>query len=181
MSNQESIRFSAEFIMLTTAAIQTIISGISVATGFLLAFIADPIKSFLERRLKRERLRSALYAEIISIHSDLKLYVQLKQEEKTQDIDSLLSFPCGVYQLARQDLLLFYELKESALMSSLYRNVNIFSKKAQELDNFDSVELAKQILLFIETCLRKNGFKKKALLRASKNATPSSNALNILD
>lgn len=166
--------------MLTTAAIQTIISGISVATGFLLAFIADPIKSSLEKRIKRERLRSALYAEIISIHSDLKLYIQLKQESKIQDIDSLLSFPCDVYQFARQDLLLFYELKESALISSLYRNVNIFSKKAQELNTVNSVELAKQILSFIETCLRKKGFKKKTLLRASKNSTPSSNALSIL-
>jgi uncharacterized membrane protein len=131
--------------MLTTAVIQTIISGISVAIGFLIAFIADPIKASIERRAKRERLKRALYGEIMGIYADILLYIKLSKEGKTHNIESLLSFNCDVYEFAKKDLLLFYEVKEASQIKDLYRNIEIFSSRVKSLSQEDSLNLAIQI------------------------------------
>ena len=53
---------------------------ISIFTGFVTAFLAEPVKVYFTNRAKKDNMKKALYGEIISIYNSLFAFLISTEE-----------------------------------------------------------------------------------------------------
>ena len=117
------------------ATLQVIIATLS---GFIVAFLADPVKSFFQNNARRSRLRNALYGEIASNYACLENSPSLTpSKEFAHQVTTALAegFATGLrtecYRGAlSQETLLFYELPEAPYINLIYSHVDSITKWA---------------------------------------------------
>lgn len=138
------------------------IAGIIIA--FIVGIVAEPIKGYFENKRDITRLRIALYREIARTYRLLLInFVFNKNDDdlKYESLSWLLSDEC--YKYARANPILFYQLKDSAVIDDFY----IFLSKAKtnlvksqhRLDNINT------IVYFLEHNIKNDYLDKRAILK----------------
>ena len=101
---------------------------IGTISGFIVAFFAEPVKSFFQNRSKMYSLRMALYNEILNNHLYLNAIYNDPSDNVMQESDpkiselmqsNLIRTNCYEYATS-QETFLFYNLKEAAIVNGLY-------------------------------------------------------------
>ncbi len=100
---------------------------IATISGFVIAFFAEPVKIYFQRRDRREGIRKALYQELYFNYESLRRFVDGRGETITRDefhrfVFNLkwLSHTEAYQHYMTHDIDLFYQLKESMVINWLY-------------------------------------------------------------
>jgi hypothetical protein len=101
---------------------------IGTVSGFLIAFLAEPVKIYFQNASKKKSLRLALYGELINNFMNLHFFLgglDRSSEDRVAEAYSKLSkliLKVDVYRFAMSPELyhLFYQLKESSLFAQTY-------------------------------------------------------------
>lgn len=99
---------------------ETIQIIIATLSGFIIAFFAEPVKTYFQNRAKLYNLRIALYKEIIFNYGCL---LPLNEDSFKSDRDNIINHTLRTecYRHAIQnELTLFYQLSEAATINILY-------------------------------------------------------------
>jgi hypothetical protein len=106
---------------------ETIKIIIGTVSGFLIAFLAEPIKIYFQNASKKKSLRLALYSELINNFMNLRFFLgglDRSSKDRVAEAYSKLSkliLKVDVYGFAiSQELYLFYQLKEANLFAQTY-------------------------------------------------------------
>lgn len=127
---------------------------ISTLSGFTIAFLAEPVKTFFQNKYKLSNLRNALYKELMQNRSILELVA--KKEIGTEDFKNIAQFllinNCYKYVI-NQEITFFYQLKEARLFNSAYKTLDKLIDF--DVENIESrwdfvIELAKAYLGIIQ-------------------------------
>jgi hypothetical protein len=115
---------------------------IPVLSGFLVAFLAEPVKVFFQNRIRKQNLRVALYKEILSNYAFLSTYLETYRLSLDISKDSMSGYSeyvrkefanfsghlfrteCYKHALS-QELPLFYQLTEAMMVNALYTSLNM--------------------------------------------------------
>jgi hypothetical protein len=100
---------------------------VGTLSGFVVAFLAEPIKLFFQTAIKKNNLRKGLYHEIAHNYSALKHLFRKTDEEGDEEFDEsslktasqLIRTECYRYVIS-QETYLFYQIKEAATINILY-------------------------------------------------------------
>jgi hypothetical protein len=100
---------------------------IGTVSGFLIAFLAEPVKIYFQGASKKKSLRLALYSELINNFMSLHFFwsdLDRSSEDRVSEAYSKLStliLKVDVYRFAiSQELYLFYQLKEHSLFTQTH-------------------------------------------------------------
>ena len=96
---------------------------IGTISGFIIAFFAEPVKTFFSNKSKLSKLRLALYKELIQNFLMLELALDEFRKDNNSNIlvgQPLMLVECYRYAMS-QETTLFYELKEARLLNSFYK------------------------------------------------------------
>lgn len=123
---------------------ETIKILIGTLSGFLIAFLSEPVKLHFQNRINKNNLRKALYHEIFSNYYALGAFVEDNENGKkipAVDIDVLQSasrhnIRTEYYKFATtQNAHLFYQLREAAWINLLYGLLSALNEWAEIRDN----------------------------------------------
>jgi|GEM_PF-2275340 len=159
---------------MNTDIAQTIISAASVATGFLLALFAEPIKNLIKRDSDIKNLRHALYVEILVMYNNLLLYEEILCEStesnrsQMQEIEKLMFTGRAAYDFCKKEPLLFYNMKESPLIDNLHMNIDILINTAKDKKSDEMLLLSREITKFIAQTISNSEFNKRQLIQIGK-------------
>jgi len=111
---------------------------IGTISAFLIAFFAEPIKTFFQNRSRRNHLQVALYSEIYNNYNVLggflKIYGEIDIEQSKAyfkgSIKHSIRSECYKYYVSSQSDL-FYQLKEASQLNIIY--ATLFSLLDPEL------------------------------------------------
>ena len=111
---------------------ETIIATLS---GFIIAFLAEPVKTYFQNRAKLRNLRIALYKELINNYFALTHYTA--QDDFgffTAEYTARHSLRTECYKQALQnDLSSFYELVEANAINVLYAHISMIMNVTSDL------------------------------------------------
>jgi hypothetical protein len=106
---------------------------IATLSGFVIAFLAEPVKLYFQNKQKIRQMRTILYREIASNYKRLHIIVSAYDDLDRYNDDyeysklilkrlgeDLAGFHFDCYQLARKDLTVFYQMEEAITIDSLY-------------------------------------------------------------
>lgn len=98
---------------------------IGTISGFVIAFLAEPVKIFFQNQQKIKKLRIALYKELMQNQSILKLLAtkEIGKDDFAVVGQYLLLNNCYKYVIS-QEVALFYQLKEARLFNSTNKIVD---------------------------------------------------------
>lgn len=99
------------------------IGVIGVIIGVVLGFIAEPIKTFIDNKVKLKRLRRSVHGELGYNYLSLMTMKNLKGKPSSANVFQAL-LRLDVYEYTRTDPLLFYQLEESSAISLSYITLN---------------------------------------------------------
>ena len=159
---------------------ETIKILIGTLSGFIIAFLAEPVKTFFQNRYKLSNLRIALYKESMQNRSILELLVtkEIGKEDFINIAQFLLLNNCYKYVL-EQEITFFYQLKEARLFNSAYKTLDkLINLTTEDIESrWDFVmELAKAYLGVIQDGLDYKTLDKRLL----EKVTSKKEVLNIL-
>jgi len=93
---------------------------IGTISGFLIAFLAEPIKIHFQNQAKSRNLRIAIYKEIFFNYSLIKWHFENDSiHNYTEEGKYLLQTECYKYAI-NQELSLFYQLNEAISVNAIY-------------------------------------------------------------
>lgn len=152
--------------MLSFESLELLVATIS---GFVIAFIAEPIKDTFSYYRKRKRLKNAIYREIIYIYEQLFFHQnRFHKEGKLLSIHNLFHFDMEAYQAAKAEPLVFYDMPESSLIKSVYSSVAWYMEESKS-NNIDSqIDAIENLMRQIEVTLRSSKFNRKQILEHSR-------------
>jgi hypothetical protein len=104
---------------------------VTAVVGFASAVCIDMLKTRINERRKRKGLRKAMYDELASILGTCEAILELKnptleQAEMLMKVISVVNL--DAYRMAKNDPILFYELKEATTLDRLYQTLDILKK-----------------------------------------------------
>jgi hypothetical protein len=138
---------------------------IATLSGFIVAFASEPIKGVYDYYRKKRRLKSAIYKEIAFIYDSLCFYENHQiNTESDLKLHQLFKDELTVYELIKEDPLIFYDLKESNLVKKIYSSLFwcIEESKSNRLE--DQLKSAQILINQIEASLQSKRFDKVKLL-----------------
>jgi hypothetical protein len=148
---------------------------IGTLSGFLIAFLSEPIKLYFQNQINKNNLRKALYHEIFSNYYAFGAFVEHNDNGKkvpTVDIDVLQSasrhnIRTEYYKFATtQNAHLFYQLKEASWINLLYGLLSALIEWAEIKDNNKVKKpeaLINSFMENVEDCLKGDIFSKKIM------------------
>jgi hypothetical protein len=101
---------------------------IATLSGFVIAFFAEPVKIYFQKRGKQRAIRRALYFELYFNYDHLTSFYDKRKDRATTRTD-MFQFVESVKHIARleayqfcitQNVDLFYQFKEAVTINSLY-------------------------------------------------------------
>ncbi len=165
---------------------------IGTISGFIVAFLAEPVKTYFEARRKKTQLRRALYGEILSMYVSMCDFLSflhgdaLTEERFMRNIQRCIMFDC--YNYAKTDPTTFYQLREATIINSIYRNFRLLAENPFENDqqriaytetalgiierNVENGELDKNILFSVASSARARKLLKSKFPSMYKNIRP---------
>lgn len=148
---------------------------IGIISGFLTAFLAEPIKTYFVNRSKRSKLKTALYREMVSVYDGLKFLVEaIVYKGIDIPIDDVIFSEFSCYEHAKSEPLTFYQLKEAPLINQFYKNISILRNKINNgITSEQSIELTSIIVYQTEKILTSEYFDKRLLARVSCQLFPN--------
>ena len=132
---------------------ETIKIIVGTLSGFVIAFLAEPIKLFFQTTAKKNNLRKGLYHEIAHNYSVLANLFEKNDEDDNEvfvadnleNAALLVRTECYKYVIS-QETYLFYQLKEAATINIIYSTLEmIFSIANYEATKKDFASLVKTI------------------------------------
>ncbi len=120
---------------------------IATISGFIIAFFAEPVKSYFQNKTKLRNLKVALYKELIYD------YFALINFSVETDADFLIPGYIAPYNLRTEcykqtlenELPLFYQLKEASLMNALYSEIGLILNVSNDMNSLFGKKVSKQI------------------------------------
>lgn len=154
---------------------------IGTLSGFIIAFLAEPVKTFFISRSKINMLREALYREMFSNYVLLKstkeavhlVLEEHKIDTKTFDVSDLkLIIRKECYEkVLKEDAITFYMLSESVILNRMYASLTRLSEKM----NFNDVSVSVDMLADeIEMSIALGGLRRKTARKVSRRWVNSS-------
>lgn len=123
---------------------------IGTISGFVIAFLAEPVKLYFQNSLKRKDLRRAIYYEIYANWIVANAMIDsLKEEEQIEVIKRGISYGLRTECFQRytsHDIVMFYQLKEAGDINLLYAYLRPLIDWNQ-LSDEESVEYDPKVLL----------------------------------
>ncbi len=102
------------------------VPAISALLGVILGFLAEPVKIYFTNRTRRNQMRRALYAEILTIYFKISGTPRdLRPEDYESNFGNLLYTPA--YEYAKADPLTFYSIAEAAIINGIFATVGSLS------------------------------------------------------
>ena len=121
---------------------------IGTLSGFIIAFLAEPIKLFFQTEMRKNNLRKGLYYEIVNNYAALKnLFTNKDEVDEEFDADNidtaakLIRTECYRYVIS-QETYLFYQIKEAATINIIYsllEMIFILANSKIDKDDFKSL------------------------------------------
>lgn len=147
---------------------ETIKVLIGTISGFIVAFMAEPVKSHFQNRNQRKHLRISLYKELFIN------YIWLSGNESIEDLQvflraskQALRFECYDHVITQQ-VTLFYQLREAVMITLLYANLRaIMTDSAYH----NPEGFIKAFLQTLENEVVSGGFDKRLLVRVGGRET----------
>jgi hypothetical protein len=146
---------------------------IGTLSGFIVAFLAEPVKTYFETHRKKTQLRRALYGEILSVYVSMYDFLSflhgeaLTEERFMRNIQRCVMFDC--YNYAKTDPTTFYQLPEATIINTIYRNFRLLAENPFENDK-QRIEYTKMALSVIERNVENGELDKNILFRVASNA-----------
>lgn len=112
---------------------------IATLSGFIIAFFADPIKTYFQQRTRKRNIRRALYSEIHFNYDALSSFYYKRMDKEITNRD-MYQFVEGIKHIARleayqyyitHDMDLFYQFREVATINTLYAELRLLLENAQ--------------------------------------------------
>ena len=124
---------------------------ISVFSGFITAFLAEPIKVFFTNRAEVSNLRRSIYGEIVSTYNSFTNFLISVEDRGVRiPLSNAVNSDFDCYKYAKSHPTLFYKLREASIVNQIYNNILLLKQQESELDIERSKALTKLILLQIE-------------------------------
>jgi hypothetical protein len=99
---------------------------VGTIAGFVIAFLAEPVKTYFIQRTNKKSLRKALYREMAHLYSGWKGLVALIDENKIHSSQLIQNLPIvsrtDCYSYAKTRPVEYYALREAATIDALYHN-----------------------------------------------------------
>lgn len=133
--------------------------------GFVVAFIADPIKNIWIYLRKKKRLKDAIYKEIITIYDALNFQIEEIDSPKLHEI---LGSRFPVYSLLESEILVFHDMRESALIEKIYKSLFRCIDMSKSQENFDNQKMIGFLKQQIELSLKSKEFDRRRVKRLSR-------------
>ncbi len=152
------------------------ISGASAILGFLVAFFAEPVKTYFNNRSKKATLRNALYSEMALLYNRLTQLSKALSEGELDDsniqwaISELARFDCYNY-VRTEGFLLFYQLEEAPAIDAFYGCSLLLTREYSDLDSVDFPANVNGAIELLEDLTKQGQINKKLLLQRSDIAT----------
>ena len=132
---------------------------IGTISGFVIAFLAEPVKGYFNNNTLRSRLRRVLYHEV---YENFMLFKKLLQKDlsgiSSQDFFQRTLQKDGYEYAISNEITTFYQLKEAIIFNELY----LFIKYLCQINITNNQDALKEMIsLYIESV--ENGFKDKSL------------------
>jgi hypothetical protein len=126
---------------------ETIKVIIATLSGFIIAFFAEPVKTYFQNRLKLQNLRLALYKEMLDNYMTLNSYTSNQIAITTQrDFIARHMIRTECYRHALQhEVALFYQLDEAIRINRLQHSlirINDMARDEKGLPMKDYLDLA---------------------------------------
>jgi hypothetical protein len=123
---------------------ETIQILIATLSGFIIAFMADPVKESILGFFKRRKIRLALYKEMMNNYYKLAIFEKnngdSSSKEEDNDIDA---FAALIYvekeyydYVKKNEITEFYLLKEASTITSIYRLIGELVDEEPKFGNF---------------------------------------------
>ncbi len=146
---------------------------IATFSGFIVAFLAEPVKIYFQNKSRKENIQSAIYGEMFHNYVILKSFIA--DTNTGDDIEKFMKFfkysvrtECYKFALS-QETALFYQLTESTPINGMYAfllGVLDFSAEEKNKKQFDPEQLASQYLEAFSSAVEIGIIKKKILRKA---------------
>ncbi|MGA7192876.1 MAG: hypothetical protein WBW94_04530 [Anaerolineales bacterium] len=146
---------------------------IGTLSGFIIAFLAEPVKIYFQNRSRKENIQSAIYGEMFHNYVTLKSFVA--ETNTAEDIEKFTKFfkysvrtECYKFALS-QETALFYQLTESTPINGMYAfllGVLDFSTEEKNKKQFDPEQLASQYLEAFSSAVEIRIIKKNILQKS---------------
>jgi len=142
---------------------------ISVLTGFIPAFLGEPVKIYFTNKSKKKNLRKALYREIVLIYDNLfQALVAVEEKGIEINLSKVVNGDFDCYKYAKSEMALFYQMDEASLINKFYSNVHLLNQEDGDRSNMDKhIMLAKLIILQMESLIINQQFDRELLLAVS--------------
>ena len=143
---------------------ETLIGTIS---GFIIGFLAEPVKIFFNNRNEKNNLRSALYREMICNYNGLKnLLYMIKEKKVSEDAflpnyQNCIKFDLYNYARSEKKIMSFYQLPEANEIDIINRNFALPS--VEVMSPQIRIEFAKTAIIVFEKKVSKSQLDKSLL------------------
>jgi hypothetical protein len=99
---------------------------LTALAAFAIGIVTEPIKLIISHWYKMRNMRRSLYSELANNYGHLSMFLR----ERARPIEDFYlfcqteGFPTDVYQWAKSQLDVFYQLKEAGALDNIYRNID---------------------------------------------------------
>jgi hypothetical protein len=146
---------------------------IPMLSGFLTAFLAEPIKIFFTNQSRENNIKATIYSEIILIYEKFIIVLSMYEKSPSEsDFSSMLNGKFDCYEYAKSEPSIFYKFPEAASINRIYENLNLIKRKYE--DGIDPERISKSLklsILEIETLFARSQRNKKLILRLIKHSS----------
>jgi hypothetical protein len=145
---------------------------IGTISGFIIAFLAEPVKTYFTNKSKRANLRAALHAEMAQVYLRFANLAE-KLEKDTSIADRIpdiakknARFSCYEYT-KEKELPIFYQLEEASAIDGLYTDWILVTSEESLKSPKHQLPIANDVCTCFEDALKLGEINKKLLLRKS--------------
>jgi polyhydroxyalkanoate synthesis regulator phasin len=149
---------------------------IGTLSGFLVAFLAEPVKTYFANRSKKAVLKVALYSEMALLYNRLtQLSDSLDKGELSADnlqwaVTEMGRFDCYNYARSKA-FLLFYQLKEAPAIDAFYGSSRLLLSEHFDSKSKGWLTIPKQAKELLENLVKQGQISEKLLLKCSDITT----------
>jgi hypothetical protein len=142
---------------------------VSTIAGFLIAFLAEPVKVYFVERAAQKQLRKALYREMTQLYVKWIGLLELIDNGSTRldqlNVNIPLVTTTDCYTYAKTKPVEFFALQEASVLDSVYGNFLLVGSKSISGQPTERLQYARLAVMVIENCIRRNEIDSKFLLR----------------